>query len=146
MAKAYYSVPPEYLGRRLWVRWDAHLVRIFDARMQPIVVHARREEGRFSTQNSRILAEKINSVERGAAWLLDKVGGIGVPTRRWAQAMIQARGIQGVRVLQGLLSLANKHSSQQIDKACEVALSHHAWRLRTIRVLIKRHDAITAEQ
>lgn len=22
VAKAYYSVPPEYLGRRLWVRWD----------------------------------------------------------------------------------------------------------------------------
>ncbi len=26
--KAYYSAPPEYVGRRLWVRWDARLVRI----------------------------------------------------------------------------------------------------------------------
>jgi transposase len=146
VAKAYYSVPPEYLGRRLWVRWDAHMVRIFDGRMHPIAVHARKEEGRFSTQNSHILAEKINRVERGAAWLLEKVGCIGVPTRRWAEAMVQQRGIEGVRVLQGLLSLANKHSAQQIDKACEVALSHQAWRLRTIRELIKRYDSITAEQ
>ena len=146
VAKAYYSVPPEYLGHRLWVRWDAHMVRIFDGRMQPIAVHARKEEGRFSTQNSHILAEKINRVERGAAWLLDKVGCIGAPTRRWAEAMVQQRGIEGVRVLQGLLSLANKHSAPQIDKACEVALSHQAWRLRTIRELIKRHETITAEQ
>src|SRR5690606_2194639 len=29
VAKAYYSVPPEYLARTVWVRWDARLVRIF---------------------------------------------------------------------------------------------------------------------
>lgn len=124
----------------------AHIVRIFDGRMQPIALHARKEEGRFSTHNSHILAEKINRVERGAAWLLGKVGCIGVPTRRWAEAMVQQRGIEGVRVLQGLLSLANKHSATEIDKACEMALSHQAWRLRTIRELIKRHETITAEQ
>ncbi|QDU89376.1 Integrase core domain protein [Pirellulimonas nuda] len=28
VAKSYYSVPPEYLGRTLWVRWDSHLVRV----------------------------------------------------------------------------------------------------------------------
>src|SRR5690606_37533885 len=28
VAKAYYSVPPEYLTRTVWVRWDARLVRI----------------------------------------------------------------------------------------------------------------------
>ncbi len=146
VARAYYSVPPEYLGRRLWVRWDAHLVRIFDARMQPIAVHARQEEGRFSTHDSHLHAAKINRVERGAAWMLDRVGRIGAPTRRWAEAMLQHRGIEGVRVLQGLLSLGNRHSPQQIDKACEVALSHQAWRLRTIRELIRRHGAITAGQ
>ena len=28
--KAYYSVPPEYVGCRLWVRWDARMVRVFN--------------------------------------------------------------------------------------------------------------------
>ena len=28
--KAYYSVPPEYLGRQVWVRWDNHMVRVFN--------------------------------------------------------------------------------------------------------------------
>ena len=70
VARAYYSVPPEYLSRRVWVRWDGHLVRIFNERMEPIATHVQREAGRFSTQRAHIAAEKISNVERGAAWLL----------------------------------------------------------------------------
>jgi len=32
--KAYYSVPPEYLGREVWVRWDSRTVRIFNHRFE----------------------------------------------------------------------------------------------------------------
>jgi hypothetical protein len=52
--------------------------------------------------------------------------------------MLAERGIEGVRVLQGLLSLAQKHRCNLIECACEIALSHGAFRLRTIRELIKR--------
>ena len=36
VAKAYYSMPPEYLGRTVWVRWDARLVRIFNHRFEQV--------------------------------------------------------------------------------------------------------------
>lgn len=36
VAKAYYSVPPEYLRREVWVRWDSRLVRVFNQRFEPI--------------------------------------------------------------------------------------------------------------
>ncbi len=52
--KAYYSVPPEYLGRLVWVRWDGRVVRIFSTRMEQIAVHVQHEAGRFSTQNQHI--------------------------------------------------------------------------------------------
>ncbi|OWK39360.1 IS21 family transposase [Fimbriiglobus ruber] len=54
VGKAYYSVPPEYLSRPVWVRRDTRMVRIFDARMTPIATHARHEPGPFSTQSSHI--------------------------------------------------------------------------------------------
>lgn len=136
--KAYYSVPPEHLGRGVWVRWDSRMVRIFDTRMQPIATHVRKEAGQFSTQNRHILDQKINAVERGTVWLLEKAGNIGLQAQRWAEAMVQARGIEGVRVLQGLLSLGQKHPHQQLDRACGIALEHEAWRLRTIRRLVQR--------
>ena len=138
VAKAYYSVPPEYLGRPLWVRWDLRVVRIFNSRMEQIAVHVRQEPGRFSTQDQHIASEKRSGVERGAVYLLSRARLIGENSVRWAEAMIQARGIEGVRVLQGLLSLVHRHDAEAIERACEVAFSHGAWRLRTLRQLLKR--------
>ena len=137
--RAYYAVPPEYLAREVWVRWDGRLVRIFNERMHPIAVHTRQEPGRFSTPPQYIAAEKITGVERGTAWLLSRVANrLGPHSTTWAQAMIEARGIEGVRVLQGLLSLAGRHRASAIEQACELALGYGAFYLRTIRSLIER--------
>jgi hypothetical protein len=53
--------------------------------------------------------------------------------------MLQQRGIPGVRVLMGLVSLTNKHPDTAIERACGVAQSHGVYRLRVIRELLKRH-------
>lgn len=139
VAKAYYSAPPEYLGREVWVRWDARLVRIFNARFEPIAIHVRHEQGRFSTHAAHVAREKISGLERGASWLLSKVSVVGPQTSRWAEAMLTARGIEGTRVLQGLLGLTKRHPSEALENACEIALSHGCYRLRTIRQLLQRH-------
>lgn len=140
VAKAYYSAPPEYLGRTVWVRWDSRLVRIFNHRFEQVAMHVRHEPGRFSTLAEHVAPEKINRIERGAAYLLDKIGWIGPQSEQWAEAMLHARGIEGTRVLQGLLSLTKKHTAESLEKACEIALSHNAYRLRTIRKLLA-HNA-----
>lgn len=139
--KAYYSVPPEYLGRTVWVRHDARLVRIFDHAMSLIATHVRHEPGRFSTQSSHIGGPKISGVERGAAWLLSKIRGLGPMSLAWAEAVVAGRGIEGVRVLQGLLNLAKKHSATDLERACDIALSHDSLRLRTLRALLQRSAA-----
>jgi transposase len=139
VAKGYYSVPPEYLGHELWVRWDLRLVRIFNGRMEQIALHVRQEPGRFSTSPEHIHPQKQSGVERGAAWLLGRARLIGEETTRWAENMLQTRGIEGVRVLQGLLSLTQRHDAAAIERACQAAFSHGAWRLRTIRQLLKRN-------
>jgi len=138
VAKAYYSVPPEYLGHTLWVRWDGRLVRVFNQRWEQIAVHVKQEPGRFSTQRVHLANEKISGVERGAVWLLTRVRLIGPQATRWAEAMLAARGIEGVRVLQGLLSLGQRHGCAELEKACEIAVSYGSYRLRTLRSLLKR--------
>jgi hypothetical protein len=140
VAKAYYSVPPEYLGRTVWVRWDERLVRIFNHQLASIIVHARVAPGRFSTVRGHIAAEKISGVERGAAWMLSQVRRLGPQAGRWAEGVIATRGIEGVRVLQGLLSLAQRAPRAALEKACEVAAASGAYHLRTIRQLVKRQD------
>ena len=145
VARAYYSVPPEYLARRLWVRWDGRLVRIFNNRLEQVAVHVQQEPGRFSTQRAHIASEKISGAERGTAWLLARIGNLGGQAVRWAQAVIAHRGVEGVRVLQGLLALSGRHGAAAIDQACGIALSYGEYRLRTIRALLSR-DAPKQEQ
>ena len=141
VAKAYYSAPPEYVGRQVWARWDGHVVRIFDQQLQQIAIHAQREPGRFATDDRHIAAEKRGGIERGTAWWLRKAHAIGGDAGRWAESMLQQRGIPGLRVLMGLVSLTNKHIDTAIDQACRVAQSHGAYRLRDVRNLLKRQGA-----
>lgn len=140
--KSYYSVPPEYLGRRLLVRWDARLVRVFTGQhtgsLKQVALHVKSEPGRFCTDPKHIASEKISYVERGATWLLQKIRRIGPQAAIWAENMLQARGIPGIRVLAGLLSLSRRYSADRINHACGIALSHGAFKLRVLREIIKR--------
>ena len=139
--KAFYSVPPEYLGHTLWVRWDARLLRVLDQQMQTICTHATQTPGKFSTLPQHIASEKISLVERGADWLLNKAGFIGPNTEKWAQGCVAERGVAAVRVLRGLLSLTEKHPSRVIEQACDTAHANRCYRLASIRELIKRSGA-----
>lgn len=139
VAKSFYSVPPEYVTWEVWARWDSRLVRVFNHKWEQITFHARVGPGKYSTHQAHIASEKISGIERGVAYLLEKAAKIGPHTACWANAMVAARGVQGSRVLQGLLSLTRKHESQQIEAACEVAWSHRSFRLQSIKKLIEHH-------
>lgn len=143
---AYYSVPPEFLGQRVWARWDGRTVRLLDQKMRPIAMHAQRPPGTFSTLPVHIVPEKISGIERGTAWLLRRIESIGPHATQWAQSMLQNRGIEGVRVLMGLLSLTNKHRRDQIEHACQAAQSHGAYHLRSLRQLIDHQNPPAIQQ
>ncbi|HXE05732.1 MAG TPA: IS21 family transposase [Bryobacteraceae bacterium] len=141
---AYYSVPAEFVGQRLWARWDGRIVRLLDQKMRVVATHVQRQPGVFSTHGEHILPEKISGIEKGTSWLLRRIEYIGPHASQWAQSMLQHRGIEGVRVLMGLLSLMDKHARASIDQACRVAHSHGAYHLRSVRQLIDHQNAMTA--
>jgi transposase len=141
VAKSYYSVPPEYLGREVWVRWDSRLVRVFNGQFEQIAVHPRVAPGKFNTNRSHLADQKISAVERGAEYMLRKILGIGTEASLWAKAMLDNRGIEGVRVLQGFICLARKYPARAINQASKIALNAGMFRLRPLRELIKRHYA-----
>jgi transposase len=136
--KAYYSVPPEYVRRKVWARWDAKIVRLFNERMEAIAVHVRQEPGKFKTDPAHIHDHKRTLIERGADWILDRCRLLGPGAGSWAENLYQQRGAESLRVLQGLLALAEKHPAPQLDQACQLALTHGAWHLRDLRELLVR--------
>jgi transposase len=146
VAKSYYSAPPEFVGRTIWARWDGHVVRLFDQHLRQIAIHAQKEPGRFATDAKHIVAEKRGGIERGTAWWMSKAGDIGAYAGRWAESILQSRGIHGVRVVMGLVSLARRHPVHAVEQACQVAQSHGAHRLRDIRNLLKRQPGTVQQQ
>jgi transposase len=141
LQKAYYSVPPEYVGRKVWARWESRLVRIFNQRREQIALHTRHEPGKFATDAAHIHDHKRALVERGADWLLDRARLIGPYSGTWAEQMFKTRGPQTIRVLHGLLALAEKHPVAQLEAACRQAVEYGAWRLRDLRALLDRAPA-----
>jgi transposase len=137
LQRAYYSVPPEYVGRQVWVRWESRLVRVFNQRREQIAIHARAEPGKFATDPNHLHSPYRRVVENGLDYLLDRARLIGTHTGSWAEAMAQQRGPIGTRVLHGLLSLAQKHPVKALENAAQKALHHGAWRLRDLRALLE---------
>jgi hypothetical protein len=135
--RAYYSVPPEYVGRTVWVRQEARLLRIHNSRREQIALHALAEPGKFTTDVAHLHSRKRHIVERGADYLLDRCRLIGPLTGTWAEAMHQARGPQSLRVMLGLLHLAEKHPLAELEKAARLATHHGAWRLRDLKRLLE---------
>jgi len=143
VARAYYSVPPEYLGREVWVRFDSRIVRIFNDRFEQIALHSRVPYGRFNTNRAHLADAKISAVERGAEYLLVRAARIGEDAGRWAGAMLEERGIEGMRVLQGFASLARKYPAPAINQASRIALEAGMFRLRPLRQLVKDYAVQT---
>jgi hypothetical protein len=134
--RAYYSVPPEYVGRLVWVRQEARLLRIYNQRREQIALHAGAPPGKFTTDPAHLHSRKRHVIERGVDHLLDRCRLLGPLTGTWAQAMPQARGPQGLRVMLGLLQLAEKHPVIELEKASGTATHHGAWRLRDLKRLL----------
>ena len=138
LQRAYYSVPPEYVGRQVWVRWEAKLLRVFNQRREQIAVHVRIEPGKFATDPQHLHSPYRRTVQQSLDYLLDRARLIGKHTGGWAEAMTQQRGPAGMRVLHGLLSLAGKHPAAALERAAEKALHHGTWRLRDLRTLLEQ--------
>jgi len=115
------------------------MVRIYNNHLQQIAVHVRVLPGKFHTDRSHLAEAKISSVERGVEYMLSRARRLGDDAGRWATQMIAVRGIEGVRVLQGFLSLAKKYPANIVNQAGGRALEAACFRLRPVRQLCQNY-------
>jgi transposase len=134
VAKAYYEMPPEYIGHQVWVRWDSRCVRVFNDRMEQVQMHTRIEPGKFSRVlgaggfSAPILTSCRHWRERAAL--------LGDHCEQWAGKAIELRGPQAMRSIMGLCNLVRHHSPATIDHACKRAVVAGTYRFKDIRRLL----------
>jgi len=134
--KGYYSVPPEYTRREVWVRGESRLIRIYSLKMELIATHCRAEVGGHQTADGHIHPLKRRIADHGAAYLLERCQNLGTNVGAWALAVYRHRPIESVRVMQGLLGLARKTPAQELERAASKALQRAGWRLGHIRLAL----------
>jgi transposase len=143
--KSYYHVPPEYLRREVWVRYDGREVRIFtrlkDGSLKQIQVHRRLEPGRFT--NARGIGGGQGSLQANMDYWLGRACNLGTSCEQWARAVAQNRGIGGMRTLMGLVSLTERHSFLAVNSACQRASARGTWRLRDVKALLEAREIQT---
>lgn len=137
--RAFYEVPPEYIGRRVWVRWDSRCVRIFNERMEQVQIHTRIEPGKF-TRHLGAGGFSAPTLSACRYWV-NRAAVLGEACGQWAQSAVDARGPEALRAVMALCGLINKHSGPVLNSACERALKTGARRLKDIRRLIDENAA-----
>lgn len=135
--RAYYEAPDEYLQRQVWVRWDGRTVRLYNERMEQLVVHVPTAPGRFHRIDQGASPSRLMSMERSASWLVRDALRVGPCCGAWAQAVLVNRGVEGIRPLCGLRQLTRKHSSAQLERACGQALELGRFHLRQLRGILE---------
>jgi transposase len=137
--KAYYEAPPEYIGRDVWVRWDGRCVRILNQRMELLQTHTPQEPGRYSrTLGAMGMSGPVRSEGRR---LVNEAALYGEDCRKWAAAVLELRGSEGLRALMGLCRLGQKHPAVELNAACALALEEGGRSLRSVQRLLQNPGA-----
>jgi hypothetical protein len=144
VAGAFYPVPLHLLGVHLHVRWDARLVRAFQGDTL-VAVHARVPPGNFAPR----LGGPVGPSSSQRAYmtkLLGQCGRVGPELHQWAEAAYVERGIRGMRLIQGVLSLVRKHPREVVLRAAGKALTHRLFRYKDLRRLTEQADSAPAQR
>jgi transposase len=134
VARSFYEVPPEYIGNRVWARWDGRVVRIFNERREQVQMHTRLEPGKFSRTLG--CAGMSHPVHVSCRLWVERVGMLGRWCGLWAQGSVDRRGPEALRSIMGLWGLRKTHSSASVNQACEQAVAGGLKRLKDIKRLL----------
>lgn len=134
VARAYYSVPHRYLGRRVEVQFTSQWVKVLDG-SEIIAFHRTTQAGRFHTDKRHLPENKCLTTEEYKRKLLTRCSLVGVYCRSWAEKALAARQQLAFRAIQGVLHLRKHHADSKIDWACEQALKMDSLRYHTIKLL-----------
>ena len=141
--RAYYGLPPGWIGRQVKVQWDALHVRILDPRTHQLL----REHLRQLPGNYRINDEdRSNKTPLSTVQLLARAAKAGTHIGQLCEAIYRNEAETGIRRILGVVALAKKHGVAAVDNACAAALDLGVENYRFVRRYLERHPQLSLRQ
>lgn len=136
--KAFYSVPYQFIGKRVVVLGNLQRVRIFDGVVQ-IALHPRAEKP-WQTVRNRLhappyLQEYLESSSEG---LIQWAQRIGDSVGAVAELIMADKAVDGMRPLRALLRLAQKYPADRMERACARALRYDTASYSSVKAILAR--------
>jgi transposase len=145
LAKVGYSLPYQYVGKRLDVRVRARLVEFFSGTTL-VWTHARRERGRATVLGHYPTGAQAFLRATPQACLL-KALTIGPETEATVRALLELHALHNLRQVQGILRLAERFDAARLERACARARAVGDGRYQTVRGILERGlEAVPLEE
>ncbi|HUE68906.1 MAG TPA: DDE-type integrase/transposase/recombinase [Candidatus Acidoferrum sp.] len=144
VAKALYSLAPEYRRQRLKARADRSTVRLY-WKGQLIETHVRQPPGGRSTKPEHFPPEQLAYAQRDTAFLVRQAEAQGPNVGAFALALLDnPQPWTRMRQCFALLSLCKRFSKERVEETCALAIAsemHDYWRLERMVKQAIRHVA-----
>jgi transposase len=136
VARAGYSVPHAFVGRRLDVRLGERLVELYDG-PELIWTHARRERGRSTIMGH--YPEAAQAFLRATPQAcLKQAEAVGTATATTVRRLLEVQALHNLRQVQGILRLRERFDAARLERACARALAAGDGRYQTVRGILER--------
>ena len=135
--KALYSLPTRHVGKKLWVRGDSKLVRIY-AGGELVKTHERMPEGGRSTDYQDYPEELAPYAMRDPDRMIREGRRLGEHIGRFLEALLAGDFPWAkLRQAQKLLRLANKYGRKRLDAACRRAVYFELYNVKRVETIVK---------
>jgi transposase len=138
--RAFYGLPPGWIGYDVQVQWDALHVRILDpSNYQLLREHLRQFPGNYRINDE----DRSNKTPPTTVQLLARAAKAGLHIGQLCQAIYQNEAELGIRRIFGVMALAKKHGVAAVDDACAAALDLGAKNYRFVRRYLERRPQLS---
>jgi transposase len=138
--RAYYALPPGWIGQQVKVQWDALHVRILHpSNYQLLREHLRQLPGNYSIHDE----DRPKKTPLTTVQLLARAAKAGTHIGRLCEAIYRNEAELGIRRILGVVNLAKKYGVAATDDACAAALDLGVENYRFVRRYLERHPQLS---
>ena len=137
VANTLYSVPYQYVSKRVDVKLGSKVVEIY-LEYELIKTHPRGDRGRRVTDWNDYPPEKVAFFQRTPQWCRHKASQIGPSTRETIESLLKEHAFHYLRQCQGILRLEDKYEEERLEQACARANAFGDPRYRTVKTILER--------
>lgn len=147
--KHYYSVPYEFIGKKVIILYSQYDVEIFH-RYERIAFHKRnRREYWYTTVNAHMAHKNSFMTEWTPEKFIERASSVGEDTRGYIEKILEKRQHpeQSYKSCQGILSFAYKVGNDRLNMACKRAMHYNDFSYMTIKTILdKRMDQLPMDE